>query len=52
MARIRRSAQRRPSLLTGATGYYWAFEKVGFAVKSSEKYYAKVKPTSSCSGAR
>ena len=33
-------------------GYYWAFEKVGFAVKSSEKYYAKVKPTSSCSGAR
>ena len=44
------SAKAKP--VTGATGYYWAFEKVGFAVKSSEKYYAKVKPTSSCSGAR
>ena len=38
--------------MTGAVGYYWAFEKVGFAVKSSERYYAKVKPTSSCAGAR
>ena len=44
------SAKAKP--VTGAVGYYWAFEKVGFAVKSSERYYAKVKPTSSCAGAR
>ena len=38
--------------VTGATGYHWAFEKVGYAVKSSEKYYAKVKATDKCAGAR
>ncbi len=38
--------------VTGAIGYWWAFEKVGFAVKSSEKYYAKVKATNKCAGAR
>jgi hypothetical protein len=37
---------------TGAVGHYWAFEKVGFAVKSSERYYAKVTATSKCMGAR
>ena len=44
------SAKAEP--VTGVVGYYWAFEKVGYAVKSSEKYYAKVKPTDACSGAR
>jgi hypothetical protein len=38
--------------VTGVVGYHWAFEKVGFAVKASETYYAKVKPTDDCSGAR
>ena len=38
--------------VTGVVGYHWAFEKVGFAVKSSEKYYAKVKATDKCAGAR
>lgn len=38
--------------VTGSIGYHWAFEKVGFAVTSSEKYYAKVKPTDKCAGAR
>ncbi len=38
--------------VTAAPGYYWAFEKTGYAVKSSEKYYAKVKATDSCAGAR
>jgi hypothetical protein len=37
---------------TGAVGHWWAFEKVGFAVKSSERYYALVKATSRCAGAR
>jgi hypothetical protein len=44
------SAKAKP--VTGVIGYHWAFEKKGFAVKSSEKYYAKVKPTGNCSGAR
>jgi hypothetical protein len=44
------SAKAAP--VTGVTGYHWAFEKVGFAVKPSEKYYAKVKPTDKCAGAR
>ena len=38
--------------VTGVVGYYWAFEKVGFAVKSSERYYAKVNATDKCAGAR
>jgi hypothetical protein len=38
--------------VTGVVGYHWAFEKVGYAVKASEKYYAKVKATDDCSGAR
>ncbi len=38
--------------VTGVIGYHWAFEKAGFAVKSSEKYYAKVKATDKCAGAR
>ena len=38
--------------VTGALGYQWAYEKVGYAVKSSEKYYAKVKATDKCAGAR
>ncbi|MGH3337230.1 MAG: hypothetical protein ACRDPL_00140 [Propionibacteriaceae bacterium] len=38
--------------VTGVVGYHWAFEKVGFAVKSSEKYYAKVTATEKCAGAR
>jgi len=38
--------------VTGVVGYHWAFEKAGFAVKSSEKYYAKVKATDKCAGAR
>jgi hypothetical protein len=38
--------------VTGQVGYFWAFEKAGFAVKPSEKYYAKVKPTEKCAGAR
>jgi hypothetical protein len=33
------------------SGYTWAFEKV-YAVKSSERYYAKVNATSKCKGAR
>ena len=36
---------------TGAVGHWWAFEK-RYAVKSSERYYALVKATSSCAGAR
>ena len=34
------------------SGYFWAYEKVGFAVKSSERYYAKVGATTKCKGAR
>jgi hypothetical protein len=41
-----------PERVTGSRGYHWAYEKVGFAVKSSEKYYAKVKATDKCAGAR
>ena len=44
------SAKAKP--VTGAPGYHWAFEKDGFAVKSSEKYYAEVKATDKCAGAR
>lgn len=32
--------------------YSWDFEKVGYAVKAGERYYAKVKPTKKCMGAR
>ena len=32
--------------------YSWDLEKVGYAVKAGERYYAKVKPTKKCMGAR
>ena len=38
--------------VTGSIGYHWAFEKVGYAVRSSERYYAKVNATDKCRGAR
>ena len=40
--------------VTGQVGYYWAFEKVGFAAKPSERYYAQVKRTEkpACAPAR
>ncbi len=38
--------------VTGVIGYYWAYEKEGYAVRASERYYAKVKATDSCKGAR
>ena len=40
--------------VTGQVGYYWAFEKVGFAAKSSERYYVKAKRSDSpaCASAR
>ena len=40
--------------VTGQVGYYWAFEKVGFAAKPSERFYVKVKRTErpACAAAR
>ena len=35
----------------GGVTYSWTFKKKGYAVKTTEKYYAKVKPTAKCSGA-
>jgi hypothetical protein len=46
------SAKAEP--VTGQVGHYWAFEKVGFAAKPSERYYVQVKRTESpaCASAR
>ena len=40
--------------ITGQVGYYWAFEKVGFAAKPSERYYVKATRTEkpACAPAR
>ena len=34
------------------SGYYWGVDKVGYSVKSSERFYAKVSATDKCKGAR
>ena len=34
------------------SGYSWGVEKVGYSVKSSERFYAKVSATDTCKGAR
>jgi hypothetical protein len=38
--------------VTGVLGYHWAYEKTGYAVKSSERYYAKANATDKCKAAR
>ena len=30
------------------SGYYWGFEKVGYSLKPSQKYTAKVAATATC----
>ena len=45
------STEAKRTAVVALYGYAWVFEKI-YAVKASERYYAKVNATDKCAGAR